>query len=309
MQFWPIWTSWRRHRSRRAIPFVGWNVNSPRAAGSFACNGITKRNQCHWLKCRRNWVGFSHNHTSNEWPNIHFSILFSDREAATFVHIAQFCNFMNENHSANGVNSDSNVDQTVKTSNRPNVVTLLTGDRLSDKKSSNFSFTGIMNAMSIKFEQIGTFYGKYKKKWTHAPETKFCGMSRKIDRVKIYFQYKDIDKSINKGTSAGNKYKTKPTNQLVSHTFDDPIDCNQFAARKLQPQKKTKSRTDRRNQGSRPLPAMHERNLLCVWGRGWKSNQIDGRNGECIRVGMLLLENDKSIVIFTNKIIIIIGAG
>lgn len=93
-----------------------------------------------------------------------FASVFSDREAATFVHIAQFCNFMNENHSTNATNTDNVAENTMKTSGRPNVVTLLTGDRLSEKKSSNFSFTGIMNAMSINFDQIGSFYGKYKKK-------------------------------------------------------------------------------------------------------------------------------------------------
>lgn len=93
-----------------------------------------------------------------------FFSVFSDREAATFVHIAQFCNFMNENHSTNATNSDDVAENTMKTSGRPNVVTLLTGDKLSEKKSTNFSFTGIMNAMSINFDQIGNFYGKYKKK-------------------------------------------------------------------------------------------------------------------------------------------------
>lgn len=97
-------------------------------------------------------------------PHLRFAVLFADREAATFVHIAQFCNFMNENHLANETNLDNGADHNVKPSNRPNVVTLLTGDRLSDKKSSNFSFTGIMRALSINFEQISTFYGKYKKK-------------------------------------------------------------------------------------------------------------------------------------------------
>lgn len=47
-----------------------------------------------------------------------------------------------------------------------NVVTLLTGDRLVDKKSTNLSFSGILDAISVNYEQIGVFYGKYKKKWT-----------------------------------------------------------------------------------------------------------------------------------------------
>lgn len=73
------------------------------------------------------------------------------------MHVVQFCNFMNETHHGNA--SDQMADN-----ERPNVVTLLTGDKLAERKSSNFSYTGIMNAVSINFEQITTFYAKYKKK-------------------------------------------------------------------------------------------------------------------------------------------------
>lgn len=80
------------------------------------------------------------------------------REASTFMHIAQFCNFINDTHTANGENilGDSMA--------KPNVVTFLTGDRLIDNKSSQISFTGILDAISVNFEQINEFYGKYKKK-------------------------------------------------------------------------------------------------------------------------------------------------
>lgn len=86
--------------------------------------------------------------------------IFSDREAATFIQIATFCNFMNENHATkNGDHSDHSADK----QSRPNIVTILTGDKLCDKKSSNLSFTGILNAVDINFDQITTFYAKYKK--------------------------------------------------------------------------------------------------------------------------------------------------
>lgn len=83
-----------------------------------------------------------------------------DRDASTFVQIAQFCNFLNDNHVTNGGNGDN----CMKNGASPNVVTLITGIKLSDKKATNFSYTGIMNALSINFEQISTFYAKYKKK-------------------------------------------------------------------------------------------------------------------------------------------------
>lgn len=68
---------------------------------------------------------------------------------------------MNENYTAK--NEDGN-DHNINDQARPNAVTILTGDKLGDKKASNLSFTGILNAAAINFEQITTFYGKYKKK-------------------------------------------------------------------------------------------------------------------------------------------------
>lgn len=68
---------------------------------------------------------------------------------------------MNENYAVkNGDHVDLNTDDHT----RPNAVTILTGDKLGDKKASNLSFTGILNAAAINFEQITAFYGKYKKK-------------------------------------------------------------------------------------------------------------------------------------------------
>lgn len=79
------------------------------------------------------------------------------------MQIAQFCHYMNENHGMkNG--SDRN-DGTMASDTRPNVVTILTGDKLTDRKDSNLSYTGILNAATINFEQITEFYAKYKKKW------------------------------------------------------------------------------------------------------------------------------------------------
>lgn len=75
--------------------------------------------------------------------------------------IAQFCNFINENHIGNGENIlDSSFDSSI----RPNVVTFLTGDKIIDRKLSNISYTGILDAIGIHSEPIREFYAKYKKK-------------------------------------------------------------------------------------------------------------------------------------------------
>lgn len=74
------------------------------------------------------------------------------------MHIAQFCNHINETHAANGENI---LDASMT---KPNVVTFLTGDKLVDKKLSNISFTGILDAIGINYEQINDFYAKYRKK-------------------------------------------------------------------------------------------------------------------------------------------------
>lgn len=82
----------------------------------------------------------------------------SDREASTFMHVAQFCNFINDAHTANGENI---LDASMA---KPSVVTFLTGGKLIDKKLSSISFTGILDAIGIGHEQINDFYGKFKKK-------------------------------------------------------------------------------------------------------------------------------------------------
>lgn len=45
------------------------------------------------------------------------------------------------------------------------VLTLLTGDLLSERKSTSLSFAGVINAISVNYDQISNFYTKYKKKW------------------------------------------------------------------------------------------------------------------------------------------------
>lgn len=71
-----------------------------------------------------------------------------DRESSTFVQIAKFCNFIQTNHSDNNIK----------------VVTLLTGENLNLKKSTNISYSGILNAAAVDFEKITTFNAKYEKK-------------------------------------------------------------------------------------------------------------------------------------------------
>lgn len=73
-----------------------------------------------------------------------------DREASVFLQIAQFCNYIVTNQ----MNPDTNAD----------VVTLLTGENLVEKKCPHFSYYGILNSIPVKFDQIQGFYAKYRKK-------------------------------------------------------------------------------------------------------------------------------------------------
>ncbi|XP_059619168.1 nonsense-mediated mRNA decay factor SMG5 [Phlebotomus argentipes] len=73
-----------------------------------------------------------------------------DREASVFLQIAQFCNYIVTNQ----MNPDGSTD----------VVTLLTGENLMEKKCPHFSFYGILNSIPVKFDQIQGFYAKYRKK-------------------------------------------------------------------------------------------------------------------------------------------------
>uniref|UniRef100_A0A182K1Z9 PIN domain-containing protein n=1 Tax=Anopheles christyi TaxID=43041 RepID=A0A182K1Z9_9DIPT len=73
-----------------------------------------------------------------------------DREGAVFNHIVQFCNHIVTNHA----DSDGN-----------DIITYLSGDNLQEKKLCNgSSYTGILEAIPVKFEQIVTFYSSYKRK-------------------------------------------------------------------------------------------------------------------------------------------------
>ncbi|XP_061510227.1 nonsense-mediated mRNA decay factor SMG5 [Anopheles gambiae] len=73
-----------------------------------------------------------------------------DREGAVFNHIVQFCNHIVTNHA----DSEGN-----------DIITYLSGDNLQEKKLCNgSSFTGILEAIPVKFEQIVTFYSSYKRK-------------------------------------------------------------------------------------------------------------------------------------------------
>lgn len=95
------------------------------------------------------------------------------------MHIAQFCNFINDAHTANGENI---LDASMA---KPSVVTFLTGGKLIDKKLSSISFTGILDAIGIGHEQINDFYGKFKKKWTVfiSYAESFCHRKRTLDKT------------------------------------------------------------------------------------------------------------------------------
>lgn len=44
------------------------------------------------------------------------------------------------------------------------MITLLTGDTLSEQRFDGFSYIGILEAIPVKYEQIISFYSKYTKK-------------------------------------------------------------------------------------------------------------------------------------------------
>ncbi|CAD6997367.1 unnamed protein product [Ceratitis capitata] len=76
-----------------------------------------------------------------------------DRDASVFLQIAQFCNHLVANHS-----------DPKSTEFQTNVVTYLSGDSLYEKQrnQTNFSFTGILDAIPVRYEQISNFYSKFK---------------------------------------------------------------------------------------------------------------------------------------------------
>ncbi|KNC26662.1 hypothetical protein FF38_01353 [Lucilia cuprina] len=76
-----------------------------------------------------------------------------DRDASVFLQIAQFCNHLVANH------SDPNA-----TEFQSNVVTYLSGDYLHEKQrnQNNFSFTGILDSIPVRHDQIANFYAKFK---------------------------------------------------------------------------------------------------------------------------------------------------
>lgn len=71
-----------------------------------------------------------------------------DRESSSFLQIVQFCH-----HIVAANKSPSN-----------DLITLLTGESLIEKKCNNFSFTGITESIGVKTEMVSTFYAKLKKK-------------------------------------------------------------------------------------------------------------------------------------------------
>ncbi|XP_020810415.1 protein SMG5 [Drosophila serrata] len=76
-----------------------------------------------------------------------------DREASAFLQIAQFCNHLVANH------ADPQVSELQKS-----VVTYLSGDNLHEKnrQQQNFSYTGILDSIPVRYAQIHSFYAKFK---------------------------------------------------------------------------------------------------------------------------------------------------
>ncbi|KAH8410151.1 hypothetical protein KR009_007024 [Drosophila setifemur] len=76
-----------------------------------------------------------------------------DRDASVFLQIAQFCNHLVANH------ADPHVSELQKS-----VVTYLSGDNLHEKnrQQQNFSYTGILDSIPVRYAQIQSFYAKFK---------------------------------------------------------------------------------------------------------------------------------------------------
>ncbi|CAD7086352.1 unnamed protein product [Hermetia illucens] len=74
-----------------------------------------------------------------------------DRDATCFLQIVKFCNYIVTHHS-DGIEHDANV------------LTYLSGDSLHEKCIPNFSYTGILETIPVRFDQVANFYDKYKKK-------------------------------------------------------------------------------------------------------------------------------------------------
>jgi len=82
----------------------------------------------------------------------------TEREATVFMNIAQFANYI----IANNTTEDEGDDP---------VLTMLTGENLDNRKkqpattsNSSMNYVGILQSVPIKYDQVGQFYSKCKKK-------------------------------------------------------------------------------------------------------------------------------------------------
>ncbi|XP_067620144.1 nonsense-mediated mRNA decay factor SMG5 isoform X2 [Eurosta solidaginis] len=114
------------------------------------------RNVIRWLEQEFKY-GNRHLRAQRDNENLTLSLLKIprklDRDASVFLQIAQFCNHLVANHS-----------DPKSTEFQTNVVTYLSGDSLYEKQrnQTNFSFTGILDAIPVRYEQISNFYSKFK---------------------------------------------------------------------------------------------------------------------------------------------------
>jgi protein SMG5 len=44
------------------------------------------------------------------------------------------------------------------------IITLLSGENLSEKKINSFNYVGILETIPVKFDQIVSFYASYKRR-------------------------------------------------------------------------------------------------------------------------------------------------
>lgn len=77
--------------------------------------------------------------------------MFTDYDTKIFMQIVQFCNYLVSRHSSESEPSTE-------------VVTYLYGNNLDDKAINDFSFSGILEKIPVKSDQIVSFYSRYKRR-------------------------------------------------------------------------------------------------------------------------------------------------
>lgn len=157
------WMTWRNAARMCAMSYVGWSRSLNRAIGTCVPSAITKVSRYPCWRYHARWVSLANIYRTRISQLMvlccFFLLLLIDRDASVFLQIAQFCNHLVANH------ADPHVSELQKS-----VVTYLSGDNLHEKnrQQQNFSYTGILDSIPVRYAQIQSFYAKFKanKKWT-----------------------------------------------------------------------------------------------------------------------------------------------